>query len=74
MRPRPLLRGRPDRAALAFWPEADALCLLHCGRIAGNVATMSNSILADIQVLTSARMAAGMTSRARRPKTFHPAR
>jgi hypothetical protein len=49
------------------------LFLLHCGRIVGNVSSMKNATHATVQVLTSARMAAGMTSRARRPMTFNPA-
>jgi hypothetical protein len=32
-----------------------------------------NANYADADVLTSARMAAGMTSRARRPESRHPA-
>jgi hypothetical protein len=41
--------------------------VLRCGRNAGNVSGLMNSLLATADILTSARMAAGMTSRARRP-------
>jgi len=43
------------------------LHLLHCRRIAGNVTPIMQSRLSAIDLLSSARMAAGMTSRARRP-------
>jgi hypothetical protein len=46
---------------------------LHCGTNAGNVAAKMNSLKTATDILTSARMAAGMTSRARRPMTFNPA-
>jgi hypothetical protein len=46
--------------------------LLRCDKNMGNVMSQMNSPLATVDILTSARMAAGMTSRARRPMTFKP--
>lgn len=62
--------GRRCAAPFFARPQAG---LLHCGRFAGNVAVQMNSLLTATDILTSARMAAGMTSRARRPMTSNPA-
>jgi len=41
--------------------------LLRCGKFAVNVAHAMNLSFIQAEVITSARLAAGMTSRARRP-------
>ncbi|HQV48515.1 MAG TPA: hypothetical protein PLF10_04460 [Dokdonella sp.] len=47
--------------------------LLRRGRNTGNVDAQMTQHPANAEILTSARMAAGMTSRARRPMDFNSA-
>ena len=46
---------------------------LHRDDAAGMIHALMHDFRASILILTSARMAAGMTSRARRPEPFSPA-
>jgi hypothetical protein len=45
---------------------------LHRDTFAGNVTAVMNAAFSAVDCLTSAYMAAGMTSRARRPSTDSP--